>query len=88
MNRLLDRLRIIATAAPTWLTAASTVLLIIHSEIAGLLPAGVAERLGSIVLVAVAWLGAAVAIIRRVTPVPVEQRGVLPARRRRPLRVR
>ena len=71
------RARVIWQAAPTWLTGAAVAITVTNEEIASLLPAGAATTAGRWALLATGWLGAAVAIIRRVTPVPADQRGLL-----------
>ena len=76
LKTLVAQIKVIIEAAPTYFTGAAVVLTIFHEEIAGLLPEQ-AEALGSFVTLAVAWLGAATQIIRRVTPVPVAERGIL-----------
>lgn len=70
------RIKTVARAWPTWVTAAAAVATIVADEVAKV--AG-AESPAAVVAVRVAaWLGAAVAIIRRSTPVRREARGVLP----------
>lgn len=78
LRRLAAQAKVILKAAPTWLTAAAVVLTVLNDEIGGLLPEGAAETFGTIVVTAGAWIGAAINIIRRVTPVLPEERGVLP----------
>jgi len=68
MKALLDRFVVLATSAVTYLVMASAALVIISEEIPG--------TAGTITKV-VAWLGTAVAIIRRVTPVLKGDRGLL-----------
>lgn len=78
MKKFWERVKVVWRAAPTWLTGASVVVGVVAEEIADVLPAGAAEDVGHVALVVVAWLGAAIGIIRRVTPVPPEERGILP----------
>jgi hypothetical protein len=78
MSDFLLKVRVVLTAAPTWITAAATLVTIFSEEIGGLLPAGAAESLASAGAIVLAWLGAAINIIRRVTPVLPEERGILP----------
>ena len=72
------RLKVILGSWVTYLTAASSVVVILADEIAKVLPAGYADDVGRWGLVAVAVIGAIVSIIRRVTPVIPEDRGILP----------
>ncbi|MGE3835765.1 MAG: hypothetical protein AB7H43_13425 [Acidimicrobiia bacterium] len=78
MTKLWARIVVILTAAPTYLTAIAAVLPLIAGDLAEVLPAGAAETVGHVALVVAGWLGAAVAIIRRVTPVAASRRGLLP----------
>lgn len=75
---LVERIKVVAGAAVTWLVAASVMITIFSEEIGGLLNNDTAAAFASWATTAVGWLGAAVAIIRRVTPVLPEERGVLP----------
>jgi hypothetical protein len=74
VDRFLAKARTLAGAAVTWLLLASTVLTLAVAELG--------EQLGTdhpaVVLGArvVVWLGTAVAIVRRVTPVPPSDRGL------------
>jgi hypothetical protein len=71
MPKLWRRARVVLTAAPSYLVAASTAVTIVMEEVDA---PGVAKY-GAI---AVGALGAAIAIIRRVTPVLPDDRGLLP----------
>jgi hypothetical protein len=74
---MLEQIKVVSTAAVTWITATSAALVILSEEISAVAPDG-SEDLVAIIVKAVAWLGAAVAIIRRVTPVLPSERGILP----------
>lgn len=76
--KLIDRARVVLTAAPTYLVGASAVVTIVADEVAKVLPAGQATTVGAVTVRVVAILGAAVAIVRRVTPVVDGERGLLP----------
>lgn len=78
MKKLLARARVILTAAPTYLVAAGAVVTIVADEVSKLLPPGWQDNAAQIAGAAVGILGAAVAIIRRVTPVLPAERGILP----------
>lgn len=77
MSDLIARARVVLRAAPTWLTAVSVVLTAAAREISTVAPDG-GEDVVRWLVTAAAWLASAVAIIRRVTPVPAQERGVLP----------
>ncbi len=77
MSKLLARLRVVATAAPTYLVAASTVVTIIADELGKVVTDDTAATITAWAARIVAWLGAAVLIIRRVSPVSDVGRGLL-----------
>lgn len=78
MKSFLARVRVVLTAAPTYLLTASTVVVVLRDEIAGLFPAA-AEDVSRWSVTVLAVLAAAVRIIRRVAPVLPAERGLLPA---------
>lgn len=73
---VMARAKVVIKAAPTWLIAIAAALTAAAHELGALLP-GQAEWWAWPIRIA-GWLGAAAAIIRRVTPVPPEERGLLP----------
>lgn len=73
---MLIKLKTLFTALPTYLVALSAVVTILSQEIASVLPTGAAEDVGRIALIVVGVLGAAVNIVRRVTPVLPADRGL------------
>lgn len=74
-ERFLERVNVVARAAVTWITLAGTVVSLLMAEIANTF--GV-ESDAYVALARVSvWIATAVAIIRRVTPVPAAERGVL-----------
>lgn len=77
MVDLIERAKVVATTAVTYLTAVAVLITAAHEEIAGLLPEGTAEDVAGYVVIALGWIGAAIAIIRRVTPVDPANRGLL-----------
>lgn len=78
MRKLLARIRVILTAAPTWLVLAALTVPIVTEEVAKVLPTSWAEQVVTVGGYVVGWLGAAIAIIRRVTAVLPSERGILP----------
>lgn len=74
---MIERARVIATAAVTWLVAASAIVTAVAPQIGELFPNS-AEDIAAWAARVVAVLGGAVVIIRRVTPVAADERGVLP----------
>lgn len=72
------RIVVILKAAPTWLVAASTFIAIFSEEIVAVLPDSLDATVAEWTTIAVGWLGAAIVIIRRVTPVLPDERGILP----------
>jgi len=74
---IIDRLAVIIKAAPTYLTALAVIAGIVLDEIGkvGPVPSWLTVALGAVITVNIV----AVAIIRRVTPVIADARGLLPA---------
>ena len=75
MEAFIDRVKVIAKTAVTWLVFASVLLTAIAGELGELLPGN--PEVSTFIMRVVAWLTAAVTIIRRVTPVAPDERGVL-----------
>lgn len=77
LRKLPARIGVLVRAVPTYGLAATTVVAITADELAGALPdqAQTVAAWAARITVAV---GAAVAIARRVTPVPKAERGLLP----------
>lgn len=75
MTATAERVRVIASAAVTWLVFASVVLSAAVPELVELL--GADHAVVVFVARALVWVGAAVAIIRRVSPVEPDARGIL-----------
>jgi hypothetical protein len=73
---MIARLKVILTAAPTYLTSAAAIVTIFASEIAEIIP-GQAEGITEGAVVVVGVLTVAINIIRRVTPVLPSERGLL-----------
>jgi hypothetical protein len=74
----IEKIKVIAFSAVTWLTAASAVVVILADEIAKVLPGGYQDDVARWALIVGGVLTAAINIIRRVTPVIPEDRGILP----------
>lgn len=77
MTDIAARIKVIATAAVTWLVAASVFVAVAAPAIAELLPTGDRSAVIEWSVRAAAWLAGAAAIIRRVTPVEPADRGIL-----------
>lgn len=78
MKKLLARIRVILTAAPTWLVFAALFVSTVTEEVAKVLPADWAAQVVTVGGHIVSWLAAAIAIVRRVAPVLPAERGILP----------
>ena len=78
MSNVLARARVVATSVVTWLQVIAAVLVIAAEEIANAVPE-ISDDVTTVVVRVVAVLGAAIAIIRRVSPVLPDERGLLPA---------
>lgn len=79
MEAFLDRVAVLVSTAVTYLMALAVGLSAAAGEIAALAPEG-GETVTAWIVRAVAWIGVAVATIRRVSPVAADQRGLLPPR--------
>jgi len=77
MKNLIARARVILTAAPTYLVAAGAVVSIVADEVSKVLPAGWQDNAAQIAGAVAGVIGAAVLIVRRVTPVLISERGLL-----------
>jgi hypothetical protein len=77
MNLTLARIRALLTAAPTWITSAAAVVVILRDTIAEHFP-GAADDVVAIATPVLAVLVAAHQIVRRVSPVLKAERGLLP----------
>lgn len=73
-----QRVVVVLKAAPTYLVAISTAITIFSEEIAALLPETLDLTVAKYATIAVGFIGAVIAIIRRVTPVLPQERGLLP----------
>lgn len=73
---MIQRIHTVLSAAVTWLVVLAMVLTIVAAELADAL--GATSPVVVIALRAVAAIGVAVSIIRRVTPVLPDARGLLP----------
>lgn len=78
MSNTLKRVMVVITAVNTYLVAGALIVSIITEEVAEELPSSTAEAVVKIGGKVVGWLGAAIAILRRSTPVILSQRGLLP----------
>ncbi len=76
MDDLLARARVVLTALPTYLTILVAVLTILSDEIATAFPEG-SQGVVQAIVVIIAIATSAINIIRRVTPVLPERRGIL-----------
>lgn len=72
------RLRVILTAAVTWLLVAQAALVAFADQIGPFLPTPWADRVNAFIVSAIAVVVAVIAVIRRVTPVLPDERGILP----------
>lgn len=74
INKTIDRAIVVATSAVTWIAAAVGVLqFVLAQDVVGDIP-----NAPQYIAQAIGFLTGAIAVIRRVTPVPSEARGVLP----------
>lgn len=72
------RLRVILTAAVTWLLVAQATLVGFADQLGPFIPTPWADRVNAALISALAVIAAIITIIRRVTPVLPSERGILP----------
>lgn len=72
----MERIRVVLSAAVTYLTVAAVVIGIFAEEIGNVF--NLPDSVSNIVVGVLGAIGVAIAIIRRVTPVLPSQRGILP----------
>lgn len=77
MNRIIERLRVLLSAAPTYLAVAGVIVAVVSQEVGKLLPSGWQDNAFQVSGWLTGAIGAATAIVRRVTPVLPHQRGLL-----------
>lgn len=75
-KQLLERLRVLATALPTWLALFALAAPELAHLAAQLLPGG--ERVAAVILTAAGVATFVITAVRRLTPVAKDERGVLP----------
>ena len=73
INAFIDKVRVVLTAAVTWITAA---VVILQVALAQNVISDVPEAT-SVIGQIIVWLLGAIAIIRRVTPVASDERGIV-----------
>jgi hypothetical protein len=78
MTNLLKRIRVLLSAAPTYLAGAAVVVAAVSDEVAKAVPEGWQDNVVSVGAPILAGLAAITAIVRRVTPVFAEHRGLIP----------
>ena len=76
MNNFIARVSVVLRSAVTWLTLIATILAIAAEDLVELL--GAESAVLVVVFRVIAWIAAAVAIIRKVTPVLDSATGLLP----------
>jgi len=76
MSDLFTRIRVLATSALSWLTAISAVLVVLAQQLEGV--GAVPEWVTRAIATAIAVIGAAILMVRRVTPVDDADKGLLP----------
>lgn len=78
INGILDRVQVILSAAVTYIILATTVITSALAFALPYLPENLAAQVAGVGATVVAFLTGVAQVIRRVTPVPAEERGVLP----------
>jgi hypothetical protein len=78
MSDLVAKLRVLLTALPTWLAAATAVLTVVSIHVVPNLPGGLPVEVGGWVATGLAIVRTVGEVVARLTPVEPEDRGVLP----------
>ncbi len=78
MSTFLAKLRVIITAAPTWLAGLAAAIPLLLTVWVPVLPEAIALRVTVIAGGATLVIGAVIQTIRILTPAPPNQRGLLP----------
>lgn len=76
LHALAAKAKVVLTAAVTWLVALEAALIVLADELAPLIPLPWADRVTAWLLIAIGVIGTAIAIVRRVTPVLPNERGI------------
>ncbi len=74
---LIAKAKVLATAAVTYIVLAPLVVPIVVDELVKVLPSAQGIVVAAVAAKILSWIGAAIAIVRRVTPVLKEHRGLL-----------
>ena len=77
MNDFLARVRVLLTAAPTYISTATALVVIFRDEIGRMFP-GASDEIAAWSVTVLAVLAGAANIVRRVAPVLPAERGLLP----------
>lgn len=78
LKELGPRIKVVLTAALTWLFVIQAILLVAAEQIAPLIPAPWSDQVSAFLLTALSVVGVAILAIRRVSPVVPDERGLLP----------
>jgi hypothetical protein len=77
MGGLWEKYNALLRALPAQLAAVQSILTVLATELVPLLPDNVALRASAWLVLAAGWVATAVRVVSRVTPVPVEARGLV-----------
>jgi hypothetical protein len=72
-----EKYRALINALPAQLAAVQAVLAVLATELVPLLPDNVALRASAWLVLAAGWVATIIRVVARVTPVPVEARGLV-----------
>jgi hypothetical protein len=78
MRDLLPKAKALLAALPAQLAVVQSLLTAAAVEVVPLFPDDVGVRVAAVVALALGWVATIVRVVSRVTPVPANQRGLLP----------
>lgn len=78
LKNMWRRVVVVLKAAPTWMLMISTVITVASPQIVDLLPDSLNAVVTKYTTIIVGMLGSAIILIRRLTPVLPNERGILP----------
>lgn len=78
LDSIVAKAKAIATSLVTLAVGAQTLLTVFATDIANAVPGPYSDKVQAAVVTVVGWLGLAIAALRKLTPAPADQVGVLP----------
>ena len=77
IDLLWAKTKALLAAVPYWGAVATSILTVVGVEVVPLLPENVGVRVAAVVALALGWVATIVRVVARVTPVPLDARGLV-----------